>query len=85
MTAFTQWSKNAFPAKLIDGSEIWYNDLDKTSITYCTMAIGLRLSILKMTRKESLEAYIKLNRGGIVHTEEEIEKVRELLRKEKDD
>jgi hypothetical protein len=35
------------------------------------------------TRKEVLQWYLDLNSGGVVHTEEELEKVRELLKNEK--
>jgi len=34
------------------------------------------------TRKEVLQWYIDLNAGGVAHTKEEIDKVKELLRKE---
>lgn len=34
------------------------------------------------TRAEVLQWYLDLNSGGVVHTEEELERVRELLRKE---
>ncbi len=34
------------------------------------------------TRKEVLEWYLQLNTGGVVHTKEEIDKVKELLKKE---
>lgn len=34
------------------------------------------------TRKEVLEWYLQLNTGGVVHTQEEIDKVKELLKKE---
>jgi hypothetical protein len=35
------------------------------------------------TRKEVLQWYIDLNAGGVAHTEEEINKVRQLLEKER--
>lgn len=34
------------------------------------------------TRKEVLEWYLQINRGGVIHTKEEIQKVEELLRNE---
>lgn len=34
------------------------------------------------TRKEMLQWYLDLNSGGVLHTEEELDKVRELLKKE---
>lgn len=35
------------------------------------------------TRKEVLQWYLDLNDGGVLHTEEELAKVRSLLKKEK--
>jgi len=35
------------------------------------------------TRAEVLQWYLELNAGGVVHTDEELDKVRELLKKEK--
>lgn len=42
-----------------------------------------RVNNLK-TRRELLEWYLQLNTGGVVHTDEEIEKVKVLLKKELD-
>jgi hypothetical protein len=42
----------------------------------------LRISYIDLPRKKRLEFYLKLNRGGSIHTDEEIEKVRDLLKKE---
>jgi hypothetical protein len=82
MTACIDWCEGVVVAELSDGRFIKYNELDKTSITMCSMTIGLRFIITKMTRKDVLSLYIKLNRGGTVHTEEEINKVKELLKAE---
>jgi hypothetical protein len=35
------------------------------------------------TREEVLQWYLDLNSGGVVHTEEELNRVREMLEKEK--
>lgn len=43
--------------------------------------IKINVNNLK-TRKEVLKWYLDINSGGVVHTEEELEKVRDLLRKE---
>jgi hypothetical protein len=37
------------------------------------------------TRAEVLEWYLELNAGGVVHTDEELDKVRKLLQEEKDE
>ena len=38
---------------------------------------------MRWTREEMLENYIRLNRGGTVHTDDEIKKVQRLLKRER--
>lgn len=46
--------------------------------------VDLKININNLkTRKEVLQWYIDLNTGGTVHTNEEIEKVKKMLKKEK--
>jgi hypothetical protein len=48
-----------------------------------SMNYRLRFNVNNLkTRKEVLQWYLDLNTGGVVHSNEEIEKVRELLKKE---
>lgn len=48
-----------------------------------TQSVGLRFHVNDLqTRAEVLKWYLELNTGGVVHTEEELEKVRGLLEAE---
>jgi hypothetical protein len=55
------------------------SDFGRLRLTDCDMII--MVNELK-TRKEVLQWYLDINTGGVVHTEKEIDKVRELLKKE---
>jgi len=79
MAACIDWCDGAISAELSDGRLINYNELDKTSKTMCVMSVGLRFTITTMDRKGVLSLYIKLNKGGTIHTDAEIERVRRLL------
>lgn len=56
----------------------YFDDYDLIS---CDIGFIFHINNLK-TRKEVLQWYIELNEGGVVHTTEEIERVKKLLEKE---
>lgn len=82
LTAGLKWSKGEIEAELYTGERISADKLDSIDRRQCAMIIGLRFATVHLTRKESLELYLRLNRGGTIHTDDEIEKVRKLLKKE---
>lgn len=82
ITAAIRWADNEIPGVLMDGREVWFKNLDKQSLAALNM-MTIRMILLRLTRLESMEFYIQLNRGGTVHTEEEIDKVRKLIEAEK--
>lgn len=84
VTACLAWAEGSIPAVLTDRREVWAKDLDKTSRTRCSLSIGMRYGMAQLTRAEALELYLRVNRGGTVHTEAEIARVRELLAKERE-
>lgn len=84
ITACIGWSNNKFPALLYDGREIWARDLDQSSRVRCRNMIGMQYALVRLNRKQCLELYIKLNRGGTVHTDDEINRVKRLLDIEND-
>lgn len=80
VTASLEWCRGCFPAKLSDNRLIYYSQIEPKRIL--KMEIGMFYTLTTMSRKQCLEYYIKLNRGGTIHTVEEINKVKELLSKE---
>lgn len=83
MTAALDWEEGRIAALISDGREILAADLDKASRTKCSNSIGLQYAMVRLTREGCLELYLRLNRGGTVHTDDEIGRVRELLAKER--
>ena len=56
----------------------FYNEYLPNSIS---PTIGIKFGILKLkTRAEILQWYIDINDGGVIHTDDEINKVREMLK-----
>lgn len=83
LTAGLRWSRGEIDAELYDGTKISVKYIDEIDKRGCSVMIGLRFATVHLTRKECLELYLKLNRGGCVHTNEEIDNVKRLLEKEK--
>lgn len=79
LTACREWIRNEFPAVTWNGTTLWFQDMDEISLTMLAMSITVRFLIVKMSRAEILELYIRLNKGGTVHSDEEIAKVQRLL------
>lgn len=69
-------------AELGDGRHVHISDMSQTSMAMLSNTVGLRYKIVCLTRPEALRCYVKLNRGGTVHTDAEITRVQELLNKE---
>tara|TARA_B100001778_G_scaffold330827_1_gene333985 strand:- start:13352 stop:13867 length:516 start_codon:yes stop_codon:yes gene_type:complete len=81
VTACIRWRNGEIPA-IINDKEIRWNDLNERAQRMCSSQIGLRIAMLHTDRKGALEVYIKINSGGVVHTKEEIDRVRRLLEQE---
>jgi hypothetical protein len=74
LTAITQFIKNKLP--IFNG--VYLNDFDHPRKLLGGQISFFCINTLK-TRKEVLQWYLDLNTGGVVHTNEEIERVRGLL------
>jgi hypothetical protein len=61
----------------------YLHDFDDPKLLLRDMNCSLLFGVNNLkTRKEVLQWYLQLNTGGVVHTQEEIEKVKNLLAKE---
>jgi hypothetical protein len=77
LTAITQFIKNKLP---VFGG-VYLNHFDHPRKLLGGQISFFCINTLK-TRKEVLQWYLDLNTGGVVHTNEEIERVRGLLKQE---
>lgn len=81
ITACYRWYKGEIPAELTDGRLVYRRDLDETGQRYITGMTGAvqEIGYVQLDRAGILRLYLRLNRGGTVHTDEEIARVRALL------
>ncbi len=72
----------AIGGRLTSGRLVMWRDFDEVSQRRFSNHIYYRFNRIKLPRAAVLRLYIKLNSGGVVHTPQEIAKVKRLLRKE---
>jgi len=77
--AILGWFDGDIGARLSDDTLVWFKDATPTESRMIRMGITVPINWGQWTRKERLKLYLKLNRGGTVHTESEISRVREML------
>lgn len=80
MTAVARWVSGEIAARLSDGRRVFLSDFDESDQRYILSYSGPTMTIkyVQLDRAKVLDLYIKLNRGGTVHTKEEIDRVRAL-------
>jgi hypothetical protein len=81
ITAAVRWVKGEIAAEMYDGRRVYLRDFDERAALYVTGMTGLHFEVqyFKLTLVERMELYLRLNRGGTVHSDDEIERVRALL------
>jgi hypothetical protein len=80
LTAFLAFVRGEQCARILDGREIWYRDFTKIERRRIPT---IKCGIVKLeNRADVLRFYLRINSGGTDHTEEELERVRALLREE---
>lgn len=81
ITAVIRWFDGEIKAELTDGRRLAFTDLDAEAQRYMSAMTGPRfdLNYVNLDRAGVLRLYLRLNRGGTVHTDAEINRVRELL------
>ena len=87
LRSYYRWLKGEIPAELHDGQHLYIDDLDTESQRSVRghWLTGPHFTFLyvSLPRAERLRLYLRLNRGGTVHTDAEIERVRAMLDAEK--
>lgn len=82
MTAFHRWWNGEIPARLSEDwerQEIWVTKLDLVELRQAKMGMNTSVQFLvDVTDAETMRFYLRLNRGGTVHTDEEIARVQML-------
>lgn len=79
LQALLDWVDGKIEAEVTCGDRIHYSDLDIVDLRGLP---NVRVTYIDLSYKDRLRFYLKLNRGGTVHSDEEISKVRDLLKKE---
>lgn len=81
--AILGWFDGDIGARLSDGRMVWHKDCTPAEDRMIRMGITVPVTLGRWDRKTRLRLYLRLNRGGTVHSNEEIQRVREMLAEEK--
>lgn len=79
LRALYRFIKGEIAGELTDGTRVWYRDFNEKQRGPNNNIV---VAYVDIDRETKLRFYLKLNRGGTVHTEEEIQRVRNLLAQE---
>ena len=76
LTAIQAFIEGEIPAQTVDGQTVWAKDFTVVDWRFLS---PVQITYVDLTREEQLRFYLNLNRGGTVHTDEEIARVEALL------
>lgn len=80
MTALHKWWMGEISAKLpTSGQMVWAKDLDVVETRFAKREMNTSVQFLRGNDEEIMRVYLRLNRGGTVHTDDEIRKVERLI------
>ena len=82
LSAMRLFMEGAIPAELPNSQRVWRKDLDGDCDGMLKGLYLTKMIVCLPTRADVLRLYLRLNRGGTVHTEAEINRVNELLARE---
>lgn len=80
--AILAWFDGGIGARLTDGTLVYYKDCTKAESRFVRFGITMPINWGSWNRADRLKLYLKLNRGGTVHSDAEIQKVRDMLKEE---
>lgn len=80
LTALQKWWNNEIPAVLSSGREVWQREFDEIELRQINSQ-RIASVILEGPDSEIMEVYLRLNSCGVAHTKEELDTVRDLLKK----
>ena len=83
ITAIMAWIEGKFNALCPCGDEVSCESLDETEKRGLGMATSMHWKFVALNRKEVMQYYLRLNCGGTIHTQEELDRVRGMLEVEK--
>lgn len=81
LAAVLRWINNEIPAECPCGIRVYYGELDAVSLRRLTI-VTMSWHFVHLSRRDVMKFYLRLNSGGTVHTQDELDRVRRLLEKE---
>lgn len=79
ITACIKWHNGEIKALCPCGRIIHISDLDEVDLRGINMGVLMDWNFVDLNRIEVMRFYLRLNDGGTVHTEKELEKVKDMI------
>lgn len=77
-----RWLDGEIPARCPMGEVVWIHELDEVDLRALSTNVTLSWKFVELDRKGVIDFYLRLNSGGTIHSEEELDRVRKLLEEE---
>ena len=84
LSAIVDWLKGDIIALCPCGISLYRKDLDKVSETLIRVSITTSWKFVKLNKIEVMEFYLRLNSGGTIHSEEDLQRVKDLIIEQKE-
>ena len=81
ISAILDWIDGHIKAVCPCGIEVWHKDLNEVDLRCIKMAASFDWNFVHLPQKEVMEFYIRLNAGGTIHSEDDLNKVKEMIAK----
>ncbi len=81
--ASLRWLDCEIPAVCPCGTIVWYEELDEIDLRGISTGVMFDWNFVELNRIEVMQFYLRLNCGGTIHTEEDLNRVRKLIENER--
>jgi hypothetical protein len=79
ITALLRWLKGEIIAHAPCGISVWHKDLDEVDQRHIDMMTTLQWKFVGLSKVDVMKYYLRLNSGGTVHSQKELDRVRKLI------
>jgi hypothetical protein len=80
LSACIGWVNGDFEAICPSGIKVHFDDLDEIDRISLSNYYSMEWCFVDLSRKEVMEFYIRLNSGGTIHSDDELERVKGLIK-----
>jgi hypothetical protein len=77
--ACLRWLNDEIPANCPCGIDVWYSELCEVDNRALDLYVTMSWNFVNLSPVDVMKFYLRLNGGGTIHTEDELERVKRLI------